>query len=83
MVAQIVENTTHQDRFFHIQCKGTDEVDIPSSGECDNISIKVSTINYWNQQNETTVLFLIDNSKLNCYWCNPLLQLGERIDEIQ
>lgn len=83
MRAQIIENTIPQEQFFNIQCKGTDEVEISPSSGCYNIQIKVSTINYWNQQNETTFLFLVDNSKSNCYWCNPLLQLGSRIDEIQ
>jgi hypothetical protein len=83
MRAQIVENTTPQEQFFNIQCKGTDELDITSSPEYFNSTIKVSTINYWNQQNETTFLFLVDNSQLNCYWCNPLLQLERRISEIQ
>ncbi|APQ72964.1 DUF4365 domain-containing protein [Clostridium botulinum] len=83
MRGQIIENEVPQEQFFNIQCKGTDELNITSSTEYYNIQIKVSTINYWNQQNETTFLFIIDNSKLNCYWCNPLLQLGNRIDKIQ
>lgn len=83
MRAQIVEDTIPQELFFNIQCKGTNELNISSSNEYYNIPIKVSTINYWNQQNETTFLFLVDNSKFNCYWCNPLLQIGDRINEIQ
>lgn len=83
MRAQIIENTIPQEQFFNIQCKGTEELDIISSVGCFRIPIKVTTINYWNQQNETTFLFLVDNSKLNCYWCNPLLQLDGRINQIQ
>ena len=83
MRGQIVENEIPQEQFFNIQCKGTDEADITSSTLYLTIQIKVSTINYWNQQNEVTFLFLVDNSTQNCYWCNPLEQIESRIDEIQ
>lgn len=84
MRAQVIENNIPKELFFNIQCKGKDDIDILNlENNCFKVQIKVATINYWNQQNETTFLFVVDNKTANCYWCNPLLQLGERISEIQ
>lgn len=84
MRAQVIENNIPKEQFFNIQCKGKNDIGILNlENNCFRVQIKVSTINYWNQQNETTFLFVVDNKTANCYWCNPLLQLGSRIVEIQ
>lgn len=84
MRAQVIENNVPKEQFFNIQCKGKSDIEIfILENNCFKVQIKVATINYWNQQNETTFLFVVDNKTANCYWCNPLLQLGSRIAEIQ
>lgn len=84
MRAQVIENNVPKEQFFNIQCKGKSDIEILDlENNCFKVQIKVATINYWNQQNETTFLFVVDNKTANCYWCNPLLQLGSRIAEIQ
>lgn len=83
MRGQIVENGVPKNQFFNIQCKGTDSLDVESTEEYFTKQINVTTINYWNQQNDTTFLFLVDNINENCYWCNPIIDLSERISEIQ
>lgn len=45
--------------------------------------IKISTINYWRQQNDVTILFVVDNVMGKCYWCNPLEQIADKISSIQ
>lgn len=83
MRGQIVDNSIPKDMFYNIQSKGTNEIEISKSKEYYSVPIKVTTINYWTLQNETTFLFLVDISNSNCYWCNPLMQLEGRKDEIQ
>lgn len=84
MRAQIIENEHPTPLFFNIQCKGKDSL----SNTCIekghfSIQIKVTTINYWLQQNDLTLLFIVDNETEICYWCNPIEQLSSRITEIQ
>lgn len=83
MRGQIVENGVPRNQFFNIQCKGTASLEIDSTEDYFTKQISVSTINYWNQQNDTTFLFLVDNVTENCYWCNPIIDLNDRISEIQ
>lgn len=83
MRGQIVENGVPKNQFLNIQCKGTASLNIESTGDYFTKQISVTTINYWNQQNDTTFLFLVDNATENCYWCNPIIDLNERISEIQ
>ncbi|MFP3636024.1 DUF4365 domain-containing protein [Bacillus sp. SIMBA_033] len=83
MRGQIVKNGVPKNQFFNIQCKGTASLDIESTEDYFTKQISVTTINYWNQQNDTTFLFLVDNATENCYWCNPIIDLNERISEIQ
>ncbi|MDD3240228.1 MAG: DUF4365 domain-containing protein [Lachnospira sp.] len=84
MRAQLVDNQKPEPLFFNIQCKGKDSL----SSDCIkteyfSIPIKIKTINYWNQQNDTTLLFVVDNETENCYWCDPLAQILNRIPQIQ
>lgn len=83
MRGQIIENGVPKNQFFNIQCKGTASLDIESTKDYFTKQISVTTINYWNQQNDTTFLFLVDIATENCYWCNPIIDLNERISEIQ
>lgn len=83
MRAQIIEKRNPTQYFFNIQSKGTDELDTKEDEQFFSIQIKITTINYWNQQNDTTFLFLVDNATGNCYWCNPLIVLEDRMEQIQ
>lgn len=84
MRAQIVEKKIPKKLFFNIQSKGKEDVDATDlKNNCFKVQIKIATVNYWFQQNETTFLFIVDNETGNCYWCNPILQLMPRITEIQ
>ncbi|MGK9162696.1 DUF4365 domain-containing protein [Bacillus subtilis] len=83
MRGQIVENGVPKNQFFNIQCKGTASLDIESTDDYFTKQISVTTINYWNQQNDTTFLFIVDNATENCYWCNPIIDLNDRMSEIQ
>lgn len=84
MRAQIIENEHPTPLFFNIQCKGKDSLP-PACIEKDHFSIQinVTTINYWLQQNDLTLLFIVDNETEVCYWCNPITQLNDRIKDIQ
>ena len=84
MRAQIIENEHPTPLFFNIQCKGKDFLSTSDTNkEFFSIQINVSTINYWLQQNDLTLLFVVDNQKEICYWCNPIEQLKNRINEVQ
>ncbi|MBT2624766.1 DUF4365 domain-containing protein [Bacillus sp. ISL-32] len=83
MRGQIVKNGVPKDQFFNIQCKGTACLDIESTEDYFTKQISVTTVNYWNQQNDTTFLFLVDNVTENCYWCNPIIDLNKKISKIQ
>ena len=81
MRAQLIEGTSPQGLFFNIQCKGKDEVDntVEKQGYF-TVPIKVTTLNYWRQQNDVTFLFVVDNEKNKCYWCNPIKQIESDIE---
>lgn len=84
MRAQVVEKEYPKELFFNIQSKGKEYVDTTDlKNNCFKIQIKITTVNFWFQQNETTFLFIVDNETGNCYWCNPIVQLMPRIKEIQ
>lgn len=84
MRAQVVDKKVPKQLFFNIQSKGKEKVDITDlKNNCFKIQIKITTVNYWFQQNETTFLFVVDSETGNCYWCNAILQLMPRITEIQ
>lgn len=83
MRGQIIEDNVPKNQFFNIQCKGTAELNAKDIEDYFSLQINVTTINYWYQQNDTTFLFLVDVATENCYWCNPIIDLYERMDEIQ
>ncbi|MCD8052469.1 MAG: DUF4365 domain-containing protein [Lachnospiraceae bacterium] len=84
MRAELTENEKPLGLFFNIQCKGKSKVDskVKKSGYF-SIQIKITTINYWRQQNDVTLLFVVDNVANRCYWCNPLEQIADRVIDIQ
>ena len=75
MRAELLKETSPIGLFFNIQSKGKDEVDSETEKQgYFTVPIKISTINYWRQQNDVTILFVVDNVMGKCYWCNPLEQ---------
>lgn len=84
MRAELIEGTMPLGLFFNIQSKGKDEVDSATEEQgYFTVPIKVTTINYWRQQNDVTILFVVDNAIGKCYWCNPLEQIANKISSIQ
>lgn len=84
MRAELIEGTMPLGLFFNIQSKGKDEVDSATEEQgYFTVPIKISTINYWCQQNDVTILFVVDNVMGKCYWCNPLEQIADKISSIQ
>lgn len=83
MRGQVIENAVPKNQFFNIQCKGTTKLNTKSAESYFDMQLSVTTINYWYQQNDTTFLFLVDLVTENCYWCNPVIDLSDRIDAIQ
>ena len=84
MRAELLKETSPIGLFFNIQSKGKDEVDSETEKQgYFTVPIKISTINYWRQQNDVTILFVVDNVMGKCYWCNPLEQIADKISSIQ
>ena len=84
MRAEVLNETSPIGLFFNIQSKGKDEVDSETEKQgYFTVPIKISTINYWRQQNDVTILFVVDNVMGKCYWCNPLEQIADKISSIQ
>jgi len=84
MRAQIIKDSKPLPLFFNIQCKGKDSVEelVIDKGYF-SVCIKITTINFWRQQNEVTYLFVVDNDTEKCFWVNPLKILDSRIENIQ
>ncbi len=84
MRAQVIEKDRPVSLFFNVQCKGKDELSRQNlRDKYVSVPIKVSTINYWKQQNDVTLLFVVDNQTESCYWCSPLEQVEKRFNVIQ
>lgn len=80
MRAQLIEGTSPRGLFFNIQCKGKDEVDSATENRgYFTVPIKITTLNYWRQQNDVTILFVVDNEKNKCFWANPMKQITDDI----
>lgn len=84
MRAQIIKDNKPLPLFFNIQCKGKDTIEeyAIDKGYL-SVCIKITTINFWRQQNEVTLLFVVDNYTEKCFWVNPLKILKSDIDNIQ
>lgn len=84
MRAQIIKDSKPLPLFFNIQCKGKDTIEkyVINKGYL-SVCIKITTINFWRQQNEITFLFVVDNDTEKCFWVNPLKILKSKIDNIQ
>lgn len=61
MRAELLKETSPIGLFFNIQSKGKDEVDSETEKQgYFTVPIKISTINYWRQQNDVTILFVVE-----------------------
>lgn len=81
MRAELLDGRVPTGIHYNVQCKGKEECDV-QEGKF-TYPIKVSTINYWNQQKEPTFLIVVDRSNQIFYWAYPYAQIEERMEEIQ
>lgn len=75
----VLENNKTTYLCFNAQCKGTEDICKKKllSGNEFTYSIKVSTINYWKQKKDITLLFLVDASNNDVYWLDVLDYIKE------
>ena len=76
-IGTIIENQKPTEYNFNAQCKGTDNPNskLNSDGTVFIYPIKTSTVNYWKQKKDVTLLFLVDEESENIYWAAPLREI--------
>lgn len=68
-ICDLMQGETPTGKLFYIQCKGKEEVEVESDSI--QVSIAVTTLNYWLRLPNPTLLIVVDLQKRVFYWSFP------------